>query len=233
MATVGELRIRYLSATNWAQECAELLVSVIAQHIQNSGRCSVMLTGGRSAAALYNAWGNHTGFRNARGVDYYFGDERCVLSEDAESNFGMAMRILFKEGVPQGCALHRMEGENLDVVGAADRYSASLPLRIDVLLLSIGEDGHIASLFPHSSALHEQHKKVAPTIGSKWPYARLTITPSVIQNAKEVFVLCIGSAKQQLLDKLLLDPSDYTTMPARLAISGEWITVDICEHKLI
>ena len=70
-----------------------------------------------------------------------------------------------------------------------------LPESIDILLLSVGSDGHIASLFPQSNALNEKTKSVVPFVGSKPPPERLTITTSVIQPAKSTFLFAQGKEK--------------------------------------
>ena len=89
------------------------------------------------------------------GVSFYFGDERCVTPDHAESNYGMAMKTLFPQSVPTGCAVFRMEADTADQEAATQRYAYLLPDLIDVLLLGVGEDGHIASLFPNNAALKE------------------------------------------------------------------------------
>jgi 6-phosphogluconolactonase len=105
-------------------------------------------------------------------VRFYFGDERCVSPDHPESNYGMAMRTLFKQGVPKGCSVFRMEADGSDREAAALQYSEMLPDKIDLLLLGVGEDGHIASLFPGSEALQEVARCVMPIIGPKAPNER-------------------------------------------------------------
>ena len=77
-----------------------------------------------------------------------FGDERCVPPDHDESNYGMAMQTLFSHGVPIECSVFRMEADAIDIEAAEQRYADLLPDSIDVILLGVGEDGHIASLFP-------------------------------------------------------------------------------------
>ena len=124
----------------------------INSFLDEQEECSVMLTGGRSAARLYKAWRDLPAFQQMIGVSFYFGDERCVPPDHAESNYGMAMQILFPNGVPTGCAVFRMEADATDQEAAALRYADLLPDLIDVLLLGVGEDGHIASSFPNNVA---------------------------------------------------------------------------------
>jgi len=205
----------------------EQIKSAYRRCISQNGTCHVMLTGGCSAASLYSAWAASMGSPDdLQDVQFYFGDERCVPPDDSESNYGMAVNRLFPDGIPQGVQLHRMEADSNDLVAAGDLYAALLPKAIDVLLLSIGEDGHIASLFPHSAALHETRRSVVPVTGSKAPYRRLTITPPVIQNARQVFVMALGEQKRAVYEEALRDPEDIDSIPARLVLERTWIIGD-------
>jgi 6-phosphogluconolactonase len=145
--------ISQFEVTDWSMKAAGLIQNSINNVLAKQGKCSVMLTGGRSAARLYRAWSNLPAFQQMTGVSFYFGDERCVLPDHAESNYGMAMQTLFPRGVPVGCTVFRMEADDTDIEMAAQRYADILPDSIDILLLGVGEDGHIASLFPNSAAL--------------------------------------------------------------------------------
>jgi 6-phosphogluconolactonase len=191
--------------------------------LRATGACSVVLTGGRSAKQLYAAWAALPGFASLRQVSFYFGDERCVPAGDPESNYGMAMQILFQRGLPTGCSVSRMEVEGADREDEARRYEALLPAAVDVLLLSVGEDGHIASLFPNSAALQEKKRRIISITGPKPPFDRLTITPPVIANAQSVFVLAVGEAKAAVLRSALNMPADFARLPARLALKATWL----------
>ena len=195
--------------------------------IQQEGKCSIMLTGGRSASQLYKAWSSSL-CSTKRPIDirFYFGDERCVPSDHAESNYKMVMADLFPNGIPAGMKLYRMEVDAEDLRVASDAYSQRLPDELDVLLLSVGEDGHIASLFPQSAALHEHGKKVLLITGPKVPYQRLTITPKVIKSARHVFVMAIGEQKRVVYEKALQDPEDIDSLPARLVLNRNWFFGD-------
>ena len=141
-------QIKQYNGTDWPMKAAGLISDDINNVLSEKGKCSLMLTGGRSAARLYKAWRDLPAFQQMTGVSFYFGDERCVPPDHAESNYGMAMQTLFPNGVPTGCAVFRMEADATDQEEAALRYADLLPDLIDVLLLGVGEDGHIASLFP-------------------------------------------------------------------------------------
>ena len=212
---------------SWATQLIAQLNNTCTHCIDQQGKCSIMLTGGRSASQLYKAWSQYL-YRTKQPTDiqFYFGDERCVSPDHAESNYRMVMTDLFPNEPPTGMSLHRMEAEAEDLYVASGAYSQQLPDKIDILLLSIGEDGHIASLFPQSTALYEHRKKVLSITGPKAPYQRLTITPKVIQSASHVFVMAIGEQKRAVYEKALQDPEDIDSLPARLVLNRNWIFGD-------
>lgn len=211
----------------WPEQVANLIQKRLSDILQERGSCSVMLTGGRSAERLYAAWAGLPGFQQMSCVQFYFGDERCVSPEHSESNYGMVMRTLFARGVPDGCSVSRMEAEDINREEAALRYEQGLPQGVDILLLGVGEDGHIASLFPQHAMLKEVVRRVMPVTGPKPPFDRLTITPSVVTQAGAIFVLAAGGVKAQILANALQMPEDFDTMPARLALKNAIWLLDV------
>lgn len=213
----------YLAPANWATTAATLVMAAVAQTCLTRGACFVMLTGGRSAAQLYLAWAALPEFGQLRNVHFYFGDDRCVPPDHMESNYALAMHTLFQHGLPHACTVTRMAAEETDHAAAAAAYEAQLPERLDVLLLSVGEDGHIASLFPHSPALLETRRRVAPVSAPKPPPERLTITPPVIAQAAQVFVMALGPAKAAIYQQAQAAPQDIAALPARLVLNATWL----------
>lgn len=215
--------IKHLDHMTWPSSAASLIMNAIKDKCLKDASCTVMLTGGRSAQLLYQAWAELADFEQMRNVHFYFGDERCVHPDHPESNFGMVMRTLFYQGVPKGCSVNRIEAEHSDLNLAALSYEQQLPVRIDILLLSVGEDGHIASLFPESYALNEVHRYVVPVWATKFPHDRLTVTPPLILEAGQIFVMAIGPAKAAVFRQALQQPQLISTSPARLVLHGTWI----------
>ena len=216
-------RIDLFESEAWPALAAERIQNEIALVLAERRSCSVMLTGGRSASQLYAAWSDLPAFHKSQGVDFYFGDERCVAPDDVESNYGLAMKTLFSKGVPKGCKVFRMGVDGSDWEFAARRYDKLLPEHIDILLLGVGDDGHVASLFPNSLAVKEYERNVMPVVGPKAPHERLTITPPVISRARKLFVLAIGNIKAGALDAALRDTVDIESLPVRLALGGIWL----------
>ena len=135
----------------------------------------------------------------------------------------MVMNTLFLSGIPDGCAMRKMEGELPDPEKAANIYEKKLPETIDILLLSFGQDRHIASLFPGNNALQEYSRSVVSIVGPKSSPERLTITPCAIRTAISTFLFARSKEKGRILSKSLEQPYDIETLPVRLVKDSTWI----------
>lgn len=198
----------------------------IERHIlsteNSSANCSICLTGGRSARSLYSYKPTQKIFCKYFGY-FYFGDERCVGQAHPESNYQLAYKTLFLDYPFLSDAVYRVHGEAENLLFEAERYAVLLPENLDVLLFSMGEDGHIASLFPGSPALYSDKKVVYIHDAPKLPSKRITITPSVIHAAKQVIVMAAGAEKGRVLAKALEEPDNIAQLPVRLTIGATWV----------
>lgn len=208
----------------WAEELADDILSLINKFLERKNSCNIFLTGGRAAKELYLCWSKNTKFYDLKNVNFYFGDERCVNKTDPESNYGSIIKLLFEKNNIKNfqSSFIRMKAERHDIHKSVIEYSKLIPDIIDILLLGVGEDGHIASLFPNSFALDETSKKVLQITGPKYPFKRLTITPRVIKTAKHIYVLAPGDKKDVYL-KVKSKKYNYRNLPAQLVSEGKWI----------
>jgi len=190
-----------------------------------------MLTGGQTAERLYTYWSEKNTLPWSK-VHFLFGDERCVSPEHSESNYALVMKTLFSSGLPAGCQVTRMHAESSDKETAAKEYGDRIPGMLDVLLLGLGQDGHIASLFPHNTALENNETDVLPVEGPTSPHERLTITPGVISRADSVFLLATGEKKGRILGKALKSPEDFIALPVCLTMQGTWLLDDAAQQQL-
>ena len=149
------------------------------------------------------------------------GDERCVAINNEESNFKV-MKFLFGKHISLR-KLSVLKGSAKDPEKEAIRYDLLLPESVDVVFLSVGEDGHIASLFPFSKAFNSDLKIQHISDAPKFPAERLTITPKVITQAKNVIVFATGTEKGKILAKSLNDPFNFHELPVRLTIGKTWV----------
>jgi len=213
----------YLSVTKcWTQLAGEIITPIILKKISSQNECSIILTGGATARLLYKNWSNNNNFKHAM-INYYFGDERCVPPNHADSNYSMVMDTLFLGDKLGSHSVHRIKGETEDCEQEAHRYGTILPNKIDILLLSMGLDGHIASLFPESEALNKESELVTTSSSSMHNHQRITITSNALRIAQCVLVFVCGSEKGRVLANACEDLEDYNQLPVRLTFGGNWL----------
>ncbi len=173
---------------------------------------SLVLSGGSTPKALYELLASdpYRSQLNWSKVEIYFGDERCVPPDHADSNFLMAYNaMLSKLPIPE-CNIHRMRGE-LPPEQAATEYGEMLKEKFrdlgpDMVLLGMGDDGHTASLFPGSSALAETHHRCVANHVEKLNTWRITMTYPFLNKAAEVMMLIVGVGKAKVLEEVLEGP---------------------------
>jgi 6-phosphogluconolactonase len=205
---------------DWRYLATKEIRSAVDLSIIKNGKCTMMLTGGNTARILYRYW-HECKTWDRYNIIFFIGDERCVPLSHPESNSGMVLRTLHP---PDGSAhLFDIGVKDNDYEKIANQYEEGLPESIDVLLLSVGEDGHIASLFPNSDALEETERKYVPIRSKKYPEKRITITPRVIKAAKSVFLLVIGEKKGKIMSQMIGSKGGVDALPVELAINRTWI----------
>ena len=218
-----ELRVMVSpDSDSWASFAADAIGQAIRSVLSRKNVCYVMLTGGRAAERLYK-YLSDTATLPLERIHFLFGDERCVPPDHADSNYALVKRTLLVNGVPLGCSILRMEAEKPDREVAAREYEMLTPEKVDILLLGMGEDGHIASLFPGNSALLSGERRVVSITGPKAPFQRLTITPRVIASASSVFLLATGERKGKVLAEALKSESNFMSLPVCLTLAGTWL----------
>ena len=204
-----------------AEAAAKRIAELARACIAGRGVFRVALAGGSTPRAMHEALACSRDLPWLA-VEIFFGDERAVPPDHADSNYRMAKESLLDRVPIPPAQIHRMQAESPDREGASRAYEALLPDSIDVLVLGIGEDGHTASLFPGSSALRETERRVIPVVGPKPPPERLTITPPVVLSARHRIVLAAGSGKADAVARALEGPWDPDKTPIQLAKRGVW-----------
>lgn len=163
----------------------------------------------------------------------YFGDERTVAPQDEQSNYGMARAALLGKVPIPTRQIHRMQGEDKNPVEAAARYErvirACAPINdnwpcFDLILLGVGTDGHIASLFPDTLAVQERNRVVTAVYVPTMNTWRITVTLPVIIGAKHVFVVTAGAEKSAIIKQALDMQADahYPVQQIRAARHADW-----------
>ena len=182
--------------------------------------------GGRTAAALFDAlcappFANQVQWPRLR---LYFADERSVPPTDPESNYRLAREHLIDPLMLPESQVHRMRGEAGDLAAAAREYAVLLERPLDLVVLGLGEDGHVASLFPGSPLIEEHDRRVAVVEDSpKPPPRRLTLTPRAFAEARRVLVVSEGKEKSAAAMRALEVREDARRIPARMLRDAQWI----------
>lgn len=212
------------------------IVHLISSAVETHGSATVCLTGGSTPERLYRLLASREQEYRQQipwsALHLFWGDERHVPPTHQDSNYGMAKRALLEHVPVVAAQVHRMEGEIPDARVAAERYDARLPLafetagrttcRFDVMLLGLGEDAHIASLFPASPLLGggadaaAMHPRVAAVWAGHLQAWRITLRPTAILDAEAIVVLVAGIAKAGAVHAALERQADPALVPAHL-----------------
>jgi 6-phosphogluconolactonase len=189
---------------------------------------TVALSGGSTPRLLYQLLADEKQVPWPE-IHFFWSDERHVPPDHPDSNYRMTNEALLSHvPVPQN-NIHRIPGENPDASAAASDYeqtlieitNSSLP-RLDLILLGLGSDGHTASLFPGSEALHEtQRLVVAPWIEKLNTY-RITMTLPLLNNGASIVFLVSGKDKAEIVREVLEGPKNYPAQEIN-PTSGELI----------
>ena len=212
-----------------AAEAAKLFANSAASAVAARGWARIAISGGTTPKAMFALLADpaHPFLKQVpwNALDLYWVDERCVPPDDEESNYRMTNEAMLSKVPLAPEYIHRMEGE-LNPEVAASRYESTLrntfklegaeTPTFDLVLLGMGDDGHTASLFPHTDALNEMSRLVIANHVPQKDTWRITLTWPVINQGREVVFLIEGEAKAQVLHDVLLGPYDPETRPSQL-----------------
>ncbi len=213
------MKSEVIRSKNFVEDAANLIESAANEAISQRGLFGMALSGGNTPRPIYAELA-------ARKIDWSkvlltFGDERCVPPDDERSNYKMAQdSLLSRITIPPENVL-RMKGE-IDPVVAARQYEDALRARAgggvfrhDLILLGMGPDGHTASLFPGTPALHQRDRLVIENYVPRMEMWRITFTYPLIDAARHVCFLIKGSDKDDVLNKVLRGDPAYPSAAIR------------------
>ena len=181
---------------------------------------------------------------NWSNLHFWWGDERCVIPTDPDSNFGGANTLLFSRVSIPAENIHRILGEN-DPQKEAQRYAKEMAVTIplhdgvpvfDWILLGVGPDGHTASLFPGKTNYSEQNLTIVATHPHSGQF-RVSKTATVLKAAKRITYLVLGSGKQDIVKEIHIHSAEDLPYPAARVISKngetEWYLDKHAAQKIV
>jgi 6-phosphogluconolactonase len=212
------------------------LIEAAAEHFVASARAAiakrgvfyVALAGGSTPKGLYQKLATQPYIDQIdwSRVHLFFGDERCVLPTHDDSNYKMAKLAMIDHIPIPETNVHRMPTEEGVAPDVAIRYCRKIKEvmeeeSFDLVLLGLGPDGHIASLFPDTEALEVTDKLTTSLYVEKFESWRVTLTYPVINAAKQVIVFIAGEAKAAIVNDITTDAVEGLPVQ-RLAPQGEY-----------
>lgn len=218
---------RYIKIFSSPKEVSERFAEDLKRMITDSLRVNktftFALSGGSTPELLFSVLGDkYSKSIPWELVHFFWGDERCVPSDDPESNYGMAHKKLFQKVDIPSSNIHRIAGEN-DPQKEAVRYSLEicaftknrdgLP-EFDLMMLGLGEDGHTASIFPGNAELLDSEKICEVAVHPVSKQKRITITGRVINNSNSIAFLVTGSKKAGIVEKIINNDLYRKNFPA-------------------
>lgn len=224
-----EHRQVFASTDTLAAELLHAMAATADRAIAERGQFTVALTGGSAAQHLYPIlaqaplpWDK---------IHVFFGDERCVPPDHADSNYALACQTLLSRVPVPPQQVHRVATEHAPAEAAA-RYEEDLLAVtggvLDVVHLGMGPDGHVASLFPGHALLRSTRWVDSLTDSPKPPPARVTLTLRALGQARALWFLVTGRAKADAVREAILDPA--SSLPAaqasRAAPAAHWLLDD-------
>lgn len=208
---------------------AEEFVHAAKEALAEKGSFTAALSGGSTPIALYGLLATDPALRAQVPWDklhFFFGDERHVPPDDAESNFRMAQEAMFSKAPLKPDQIAHIKGEYPVAAQAAQEYERALRdffqlsdgqfPRFDLVLLGMGPDGHTASLFPGTKGLHEKERLAVSNWVGKFYSERITLTAPLLNNAARVMFLVYGDDKALALKAVLEGPREPEQLPAQL-----------------
>lgn len=215
----------YKDSDTLNEQCAARIIELAQQTLKHQEHFHIALAGGTTPRALYQQLSQmrNDDFCHWERIRFYFGDERSVPPDHDDSNYRMAMESLFQPLSIKEEAIQRMRGE-LEPEEAIAHYGEVLEQlpkendipRFDLVLLGMGADGHIASLFPGTDLLRETEKGVGASWVEKLESWRYSLTLPILNNASHIILLVSGHKKADVVRHVIHGISAAEPLPVEM-----------------
>ena len=226
------MNIEVVETKLYSAVVADEIIASISDAISDTGKCSLVLAGGKTPSVIYRTIAKPPRVNEVEWdkVQLFWGDERWVAREDTQSNFKMVNETLLTFLINRKPAVRAVDTSLSSPEEGARAYEDSIRQTIgigaseipvfDLVLLGVGEDGHTASIFPHSDLLADAFESAGSVCKAvPCPYDgswRVTLSPAVLLAARKIIFIVRGEGKSSILRKVLEGETDVRTLPAQL-----------------
>lgn len=235
MSQVSTPDVRVLNSSDEvARAAADIFTDLANQALKAGHPFTVALSGGSTPKLLYRllSSGEYKNRVPWGSIKFFFGDERWVPHTHPDSNYKLAKDELFDKVPVDPAQIFPIPTEHISPEDAADQYSKTLVRefnlmgekgmpRFDLIFLGMGDDGHTASCFPHTGALHANETLVDANFVPKFGTYRITLTPPVLQAGREVVFMVAGDSKAPALQEVLKGAYNPEMYPSQLLRHGQ------------
>ncbi len=212
---------------------AEDFAGLIQETLAGNAKITVALSGGSTAKILFehlaNAYADKIDWSR---IHFFWSDERCVAPDDSDSNYGVANGLFLSKIQIDDANIHRVRGED-DPDEERSRYENDIYEHVeiddnaipqfDLIILGMGEDGHIASIFPHQIQFMESDRVCEVAIHPETAQKRITLSGSVLNGAKKVALLITGESKAAVLQQVTQKTGDFKLYPVSHVAAADTI----------
>ncbi len=216
-----------------AEQVVESLANDMKAFSEMSRPVHISLSGGSTPKMLFKLLASDTYATSVQwqNLHFWWGDERCVAPDDAESNYGEANELLFSKVNIPAENIHRIRGED-DPQAEAERFAKEMLETIpslngtpvfDWILLGVGADGHTASLFPGQTNYGDTNLSLVATHPESGQL-RVSKTARVLEAAKRISYLVLGAGKADIVEEINGSPADALPYPAAKVQSTSGLT---------
>lgn len=229
-----------------ACKAVEIIEAAIHEAVNSHDVCNIALAGGTTPIPAYQILSTRAmmGSIAWSKVNFFFGDERNVPPDHIESNYHTAQRELFDKAPVDWSRVYPMPGDAADLQAAAESYEQTIRHVVgggnqhevphfDLIMLGMGCDGHVASLFQGSELLNEEKKLVAAEHVTMLGRYRMTITLPLIKAANNVLLLVTGEDKAEMVYKAVIQGDrSIPAMHIKPNNGKFWIVIDKAAARL-
>lgn len=220
------------------QAAADAFCELVYQAVDQRGVARISLSGGSTPKRLYELLAQRD--LPWQGIHWFWGDERNVTPDDADSNQRMVRQALLNRVETPESNIHPVPVVVDDPASSAKEYEQSLRAHFagepfpkwDLALLGMGDDAHTASLFPGTAALKEGERWFVENWVPKFKAFRYTLTVPAINSASQAWFLIAGAGKREALGHVWTGPDRPEDYPSQLIHASRWFVTSDANPKV-